>query len=152
MPQPPYPLVPQPEQRSWLERNPNWKIPLGCLTLIFLLVGFGAGVLSLVEFSFHSSEAFQQAVARAQANPQVRALLGEPIRAQWTVSGDLHVNGSSGRADLSIPISGPNGKGTIRAIAIKNAGVWTFTFLRVTVGGRCVDLLPGQPAEAEREF
>ena len=41
---PPYPLVPQPMKRSWLERVRQWKIPLGCLTLFFVIGTFGAVV------------------------------------------------------------------------------------------------------------
>ncbi len=37
---PPYPLHPEPIKKSWLERNPLWKIPLGCLTLFVLLAVF----------------------------------------------------------------------------------------------------------------
>jgi len=36
---PPYPLHPEPMKKTWLERNPLWKIPLGCLTLFVLLAG-----------------------------------------------------------------------------------------------------------------
>lgn len=142
---PPYPLLPQPMQRSWLERNARWKIPLGCL-MLFLLVGtFVTVLIAVIMASFHNSVAYQQALAKASENQQVRNLIGEPIQPGWFSSGTINVNGSTGNADLSIPISGPRGKGTIRAVAKKN-GVWNFTWLQVTIEGRPqpVDLLAGQ--------
>ncbi|HEV2467719.1 MAG TPA: cytochrome c oxidase assembly factor Coa1 family protein [Candidatus Sulfotelmatobacter sp.] len=149
----PYPLQPEPMQKSWLERNANWKIPLGCLTLLVLIGAFVAIVLAIVTESFHHSDVYNQAISRAPLNPLVREQIGEPIRAGWFISGELSVNGSSGKADLKIPISGPRGKGSIRAIASKRAGVWTFTWLQVNVTGHdgAIDLLSVQPA-AERDF
>lgn len=143
-PQPPYPLHPQPMQRSWLERNARWKIPLGCLVLFLLLGAFVTVLIAVIMASFHNSVAYQQAVAKASENQQVRALIGEPIQPGWFISGSINVNGSTGKADLSIPISGPRGKGSIRAIARKD-GVWNFTWLQVTIEGRSeiIDLLAG---------
>jgi hypothetical protein len=47
--------------------------------------------------------------------------------------GSISVSGSSGQADLAIPISGPIGKGTIYAVASKAAGQWTFSKLVVEI-------------------
>ena len=59
------------------------------------------------------------------------------------MSGNINVNGSSGHADLSIPIFGPKGKGKIYAVARKSAGVWQFQTLQVEVEGQPerIDLL-----------
>ena len=75
--------------------------------------------------SFHRSDAYQQALAEAVRNRDVRELIGEPIKAGWFISGQISVSGSTGSADLSIPISGPRGKGAIRAVAKKD-GNWKF--------------------------
>ena len=153
MSKPPYPLVPRPMQKSWLERHPRWKIPLGFLTLILLIAVFGAVVMTVVTTSFRSSDVYKQALAKAGESLQVREQIGEPIQAAWLISGDLHLNGSTGNANLSIPISGPRGRGLIRAVASKSGGVWRFSFLQVSVAGQgvCIDLLSVQPP-AEREF
>jgi len=145
---PPYPLHPQPMRRGWLEQHPNWKIPLGCLTLLLLLVGFGLGLMTFVTSAIRSSDVYKQAVTRAKENQQVRDQIGEPIETRWLISGHLNVNGSSsGDADLSIPISGPRGKGAIRAVATKSEGTWHFTVLQVNVAGQTesIDLLSVQP-------
>lgn len=144
-PPPPYPLHPQPMQRSWLDRNARWKIPLGCLMLFLLVGAFATVLIAVIMASFHNSVAYQQALAKASESQQVRDLIGEPIKAGWFSSGQISVNGSTGKADLSIPIFGPRGKGTIRAVAKKN-GVWNFTWLQVTIQGHAepIDLLAGQ--------
>ena len=142
MTNPPYPLVPVPQPPSWLERHSGWKIPLGCLVLMVLLGGFVAGLLTFIVTSFHRSDVYQQSLARAREDPRVRQQLGQPIQPAWFISGQLSVSGSSGKADLSIPISGPKGKATIRAVASKNAGEWRFSWLQVVVEGQePIDLL-----------
>jgi hypothetical protein len=136
-------------QKSWLERRPYWKIPAGFLMLLL----FAAGVLTLVEVAFQHSEVSKQAAARARENPRVSQLLGEPIVVGRIILGNIHIKGSVGHADLAIPISGPNGKGVIRAVANKRAEGWRFTFLQVDVDGqdRPIDLLSAQPPPG-REF
>lgn len=100
-------------KRSWLEQNPLWKIPLGCLTLILLLGAFAVVLATVITTSFRNSEVSKQALNLAAANPQVRELIGEPIKPAWLISGQINVSGSTGNANLSIPISGPRGKGAI---------------------------------------
>ena len=153
MSKPPYSLVPEPMQRSWLERHPRWKIPLGFLTLLLLIVVFGGTVMTIMTTSFRSSDVYKQALTRTAASPQVRELIGEPIQPAWLISGDLHINGSTGNANLSIPIAGPRAKGVIRAVATKSGGVWSFSYLQVNIEGQsaCIDLLSIQPP-AERDF
>jgi hypothetical protein len=140
-------------KRGWLERNPRWKIPLGGLILFCLLGGFAAITMTGVSASFHSSEVYRQAVARCAADPQASERLGEPIRPGWLVLGELHVNGSEGAADFSIPVSGSRGKGSIHTVAVKSAGVWRFTTLQVNVegAGAPIDLLSVEPPP-ERQF
>jgi cytochrome oxidase complex assembly protein 1 len=150
---PPYPLHPEPMKKSWLERRPLWKIPLGFLTLLLLIGVFGSVVMTIITTSFHNSEAYKQAVAKASENSQVREAIGEPIHPAWLVSGQLNVTGSTGNANLLIPISGPRGRGSIRAVATKSRNVWRFTDLQVNIKGRSesIDLLSIQPPP-ERDF
>ena len=55
------------------------------------------------------------------------------------------MEGSSGEADIAIPISGPKGQGTIHAVAKKSAGEWTYTTLEVEIKetGKRIPLQPG---------
>ncbi len=145
-PQPPMPgMAPAaaPPQKGWIRRHLACSITLGCL--ILLLLGVGAigtcvwGVMGLIK----SSGPYQDALVAAAASPEVTAALGTPIEAGWLVTGNINVSGTSGRAQLAIPISGPKGKGTIYVQATKSAGTWTFDLLQVEIIGRPerIDLL-----------
>jgi hypothetical protein len=139
-------------QKSWLEQHPRWKIPLGALILILLIVVFGGIVMTVVTTSFRRSDVYKQAMARASESLQVREQFGEPLEIAWLISGNLNVTGSTGRANLSIPVSGPRGRGVIRAVANKTGGVWRFSCLQVCVSGQstCTDLLSSPIASGAR--
>jgi hypothetical protein len=62
--------------------------------------------------------------------------LGEPIEPGWYMSGSINVSGSSGEADIMIPISGPRGTGRIYAVATKSAGRWSYEILEVEIDGQ----------------
>ncbi len=59
------------------------------------------------------SDAYKIALARAQASPVVIDAIGPPIVQTGIVSGNSNVNGPTGEANLSIPLSGPKGKATL---------------------------------------
>jgi hypothetical protein len=137
-------------RKSWIEQHPRSKIPLGCLTFLVLIGMFVALLMTVITASFRSSDVYKQAMAQATANPQVRAQIGDPVKADWLIAGELKVSGDTGSANLSIPIHGSRGRGTIRAVASKSGGVWRFSFLQVVVEGHAsrIDLLPAaSPAE-----
>src|SRR6059058_5881080 len=64
---------------------------------------------------------------RRHTLPSSRSL--SPITDGFLVSGNTNVNGASGEANLSIPVSGPKGKGTIYAAATKSLGRWNYSGL-----------------------
>ena len=142
----PNPTVLNAGRTPWLTRNWKWVVPVGCLGLIIVLVGFVGGILLIVETSFKNSDAYTGALAQAQSNSQVAEKIGRPMKAGWFVSGNINVSGSSGHADLSIPISGPKGKGMIFVVATKSAGRWLFKTLQVEVNGDSerIDLLQAE--------
>jgi Cytochrome oxidase complex assembly protein 1 len=80
-----------------------------------------------------STDVYKDALARAEAHPSVIEALGSPIKEGFLVSGNTNVNGASGEANLSIPISGPKGKGTICVAAIKSLGQWDYSGLVVEI-------------------
>jgi Cytochrome oxidase complex assembly protein 1 len=134
----------QPSQGNWWSRNWKWVVPVGCLVPIVLGSGVVFLVVSLVFGAIKSSDAYTQAVARARANDEVKAVLGEPIQTGYFVSGNISVDGSSGNADFSIPLSGPKGSATLYVTAKKAAGRWEFTTLEVAPKGSDtrIDLQP----------
>lgn len=125
-----------PEQKGWFGRNWKWFIPTGCLSII-LLAAIGIG--SIVYFalgSIKSSYVYTEALNKAKSNPAVVSELGEPIEAGWRLSGNINVDGDSGKADVKIPVSGPKKSGSIYATAVKKQGKWDFSALEIEIEGK----------------
>lgn len=109
-------------------------------------------MLALVFGLMKEADVYGMALERARAHPEVVAALGTPIEEGWIPGGSININGPSGEASMSIPISGPNGAATIYLEARKSAGEWHFSTLvaEIESGGRRIDLL--RPAgEIEQE-
>lgn len=121
---------------SWLGRNWIWVVPLGCLTSLVAVVAGVAAIVVLVFGFMKTSDVYQHALQAATSHQAVIEALGEPIEPGWFVSGSINVAGSSGTADISIPIAGPKGHATIFAVARKSAGRWAYDVLEVEVEGR----------------
>ena len=104
-------------------------MPLGCFSILVLFVAFVGSIALIVFSAMKSTDVCKEALARAKANSAVIHALGSPIKEGFLVSGNTNVNGASGEANLSIPISGPNGKGTIYVAASKSLGRWNYSGL-----------------------
>ena len=61
------------------------------------------------------------------------------------MTGKISENGETGSADLTIPLSGPNGGARLHLRASKSAGVWKYSQLQVKVDttNQWIDLLKG---------
>lgn len=136
---------------SWWSRNWKWALPIGCL-LPIVLCGGGFAAFFFLVFGFvsgavKSSDAYAEAMTRARSNAEVRAQLGEPIESGFWITGNISVNGPSGNIDVSIPISGPRGSGTLYIVGTKSAGRWQYSTMEVAVPGRDrrIDLRPQGP-------
>jgi hypothetical protein len=130
-PQTPPPL-PINRSTTWWQRNWKWFVP-ACLGGVVLFAGFIVLIVTIVFGMMKSSDAYKQALAKARANPYVQEALGSPIEDGILVMGKINVNGSSGHADLAIPVSGPDGDGTIYVVASKSAGQWAMKRLVVDI-------------------
>ncbi len=139
---PPLPGQRQTPSATWWQRNWKWFVPV-CFGGVVLVVGFIVGILALVFGLMKSSDAYKDALAMAQENQYVQEALGSPIEAGLLVMGNINVNGSSGHADLAIPVSGPYGEGTIYVVASKSAGRWTLLNLvmEIAATNERIDLL-----------
>jgi hypothetical protein len=104
-------------------------------------------MMSMVFGVIKSSDAYKMALAKAKADPRVMTALGSPIDDGFFVWGNTNVSGTSGQADLTIPISGPKGKGTVYFVASKFAGEWTFSKLMVEIADtkQRIDLVEDPP-------
>ena len=133
----------QPQRPGWWGRNWKWFVPTGCLGMLVLVAGFVFFILCIVFGAMKSSDAYKMALAKAQTDPRVVQALGSPITDGMFVSGKTNVSGTSGQADMTVPISGPKGKGTIYFVASKFAGQWTFSKLMVEVAdtGQRIELV-----------
>ena len=122
--------------------SPNWVI-VGVSFLALVVVG--AAIFFSIIAMFRSSDVYQQALARVNANVEATRLLGAPIEPGFPM-GSISVSGGSGQAQLSIPVHGPRGKGAIYLEATKRLGEWGFDHLQLKVEGEgeVIDLDPGR--------
>ena len=134
--------------QNWFERNWKWVVPAGCGAMLAAAVAFVGVVLFAVMTTIRHSDPYAAAVSQARASAAVRHALGVPIREGWFVAGNVNVQlGGSGTASLSIPLSGPKGRGTLYVQATKSAGQWRFSQLVLALKGSDeeLDLLDDHP-------
>jgi hypothetical protein len=115
--------------------------------MLFVVI---VGSIALIVFSaMKSSDVYKDALARAKTHPAVIEALGSPVTEGLLLSGNTNVNGASGEANLSIPVSGPKGKGTIYVAATKSLGRWNYSglVLEIERTHQRIDLLQ-RPAPA----
>jgi hypothetical protein len=125
-----------------------WAI-WGVVTWLGGIALFG-GIFGGVFYLLKSSEAYQLAVTRLNANAEAVNALGAPI-STGTPFGQIKINGSSGRAALEFSVSGSKATGRLMLEALKNDGVWSLTVLKLKIDGHddVIDLLKDSRAEME---
>lgn len=128
---------------TWWARNWKWCIPAGCLGILGLGLAFVAAVVYVIFGMMKSADVYQEALRLAQSSQAVAQSLGEPVKDGFYVAGNIHVNGPSGSADLSFPISGSKRKGTVYLKATKSMGRWSMEELVVQIesSGERINLL-----------
>lgn len=137
------------QRKSWFSRNWKWVLPTGgCLLAIVLIVAFAGSLIWGVTSLMSDSQAYQDAMEEATNNPKVLSLLGEPIETDGMSGGSINYSNGYGTAKLTIPIKGPNGKGTIR---VEGSGVkenWTYEKMEVFIvkSDEIIDLLEETPS------
>lgn len=104
-------------------------MPVTVVTLAVFFVALVGSIALIVFSAIKSTDVYKEALTRAKAHPAVIEAIGLPITEGLLVSGNTSVNGASGEANLSIPISGPNGKATIYVAATKSLGQWNYSGL-----------------------
>ncbi len=116
---------------SWIGRNWKWFVPSLIACFMVLIFGFFMIVMSIMK----STDAYQKGVSSALANKEVQEALGEPITVGLIVSGNIQVTNDYGSANMSIPIAGPKGEGTIFVVGNKLDGRWSYSHLIVQLVG-----------------
>jgi hypothetical protein len=149
IPAPPPPALTLP--KSWFSRNWKWLVPTVVLGLILLVAVAVGALLTFVFGLLKSSEPYQHAVALATSNQEVVRELGAPVAPAWYLSGSESESGSSGDAELAIPLKGSLHRGTVYVRAKRTEGVWRYDKLEMLVEGREVriELLPAQTPQDE---
>jgi Cytochrome oxidase complex assembly protein 1 len=147
----------QPRPQTWWDRN--WKWVIGCLAgCLIPVIGFGGIAALIVVFvmgSIKTAEPYIYGLSRAEKNPQVKAALGDPIQAGIWTNGKVNINNDSGSVDITIPVSGPKGSGTIRVVGTRTAKKWEYSTLDFVPNGAGdrIDLRDqpgkGQPAKGQ---
>jgi hypothetical protein len=124
-------FTPTAARKGWFVRNWKWLVP----TFLIVFFGLPLALIGTVFAAMKNSDVAKEALLHAQANPLLVQKLGKPIEAGWLVSGSINVSGSSGDADLAVPISGPKGQGKIYVTARKGVGAWEYQVMLATVEG-----------------
>ena len=114
------------------KRGPGVWIAIGCGIAFIGLISFVVFILFVVFGSIRQSTPYRDSVARAQNDPRVRAVLGTPIKPGFFFSGSINTQNRDGDAKLDIPLSGPKGKATLRVVATKTRGRWSYEQMIVT--------------------
>jgi len=140
-----------PPRRGWFRRNWRWFVPTIVLVPILICAGACAGFFGLVVGVMKSSEPYQTALKRVQADPQVIERLGQPIRdATWVPSGSVNIENDRGKANLMFKVAGPKGIASVRTEARRIQGKWGTHVLEVTFAdGKRVSLDTGSNDEQD---
>ena len=113
----------------WNRKDVYIAIPIACLTLFLV-------ALAIVNH-YHAaadSPVADIALAKVRGNPEMVELLGTPIEAGYFTIGKVQQDETGWtETKLTIPIHGPKGKATVRVIAGRAEGPWTFSTLEVMV-------------------
>jgi hypothetical protein len=64
-------MMNQPQAGNWWNRNWKWFVPVGCLGVIVMLIGFGALIVYLIFGFVKSAETYKQAVLKAKTHSAV---------------------------------------------------------------------------------
>ena len=130
-------------KKSWWQRNWKWIVPTGCLSLIALVVIFVVAVFFTVTSMMKESTPYMESYETATTNSYVIENLGEPIEQSGLLQGNISITNNTGEANISIPLEGSKGTGTIYVIASKYNGTWSYTKMSVYLDStkETIDLL-----------
>lgn len=133
------------EQAPWIEQPPvlkrSWFRRHRLITAVFCIVGFFTLFYFSLDTALNNSDAKKLMISEAEANPLVIEKLGAPITAGKVQAGSIELNGSAGEAELTIPLTGPKGMGTIHSEAVRRDEKWKLLQLQFTVDEKLYVLL-----------
>jgi len=137
------------ERPSWWKRNWKWAMPVGgCLTVIIItIVLFVGGIFALAD-QIKTSTGSDQALLDAQQNPEIIAILGEPIESNGFGQFNVSINNGVKTSNSSTPIKGPKGEGVIQISSREENGETVYDLYIFTAEGSddVIDLTPRKDA------
>lgn len=133
-----------PPRPNWWSRNWKWFVPVTGLLLLLVVIAFFASISAAVRGVMRNTEPYRFVMERVERDPRVGEALGKPISEGWMPTGNVKVHNGTGQCDLTVPLGGPKGKGSVRVIGTSAAGIWTYTTVefRPDGSGARIDLLP----------
>ncbi len=132
--------------KNWFQRNWLWAVPSGCVGLLLCCTLAVGGMFAVISTTIRNTEVFTQAMQTLESDPRALDALGSPIEAGWLIQGNVSTefrNGvQAGEADLSVPVSGPNGSGQLIVSAEDFGSGWEYRRLELQVDstGETIDL------------
>jgi len=113
-------------------------IGCGCVALILIAGLVGGGIFYGVTKLLKNNDPYRDSIAAVQSNRAALDALGEPIEARFFLSGNIALNNGESTVDISIPVFGPKGKGSIHTVGTKPSGspTWIYTTWELAVEGK----------------
>lgn len=106
------------------------------------MIGGVAGLFASIVPMMKGSDAYRMSMELIRADEDVKQALGDDVKAGFWVWGNISVSaGGTGKADLSIPLSGSKGAGSAYAQAVRTGGTWELQLLIVRVEGSDVPIV-----------
>jgi hypothetical protein len=136
---------------EWIEPpglSKRGKLGIGTLATASLVVFFVIPLFLAVEAMMRSSDAYKLTLNTAQASPCVTSALGLPLEPGWMMEGGITESSVEGSAELSIPVRGPKGKGSLDVQAKKQKGNWRIDSLIFTHGAARSSIVPSKSNQA----
>lgn len=136
---------------EWIEPpglSKRGKQGVGILAVTSIGLLFVVPLFFAVDAMMKNSDAYKLTMSTAQASPCVVSSLGSPIQTGWLMTGGIEESGAEGSANLSIPVSGPKGKGNLDVQAKKLDGSWRINTLVFTHGPNRSNIIPSESTHA----
>jgi hypothetical protein len=112
-----------------MQRNYLWFAPVLVVGVVLLVCGMAAGILTLMK----SSEVYSGAMNLVKSSPSVTAALGTPVKDGFFFTGRISESGTTGMADISVPVSGPKGGAKVYVSATRSRGQWHYNYVTVQI-------------------
>jgi len=101
--------------------------------MIVLFIVFVGSIFYGVTTMFEGSDPYEYAFKKINEDEELVEFFGAPIVKDGMVQGSLNYTNGNGKADMKIPISGPNGSGMLYINATSENDNWTYHEIRVEI-------------------